>query len=108
MLASHATGLERAARAFRALGDPTRLDILTRLVGGEECVCNLTDVLETGQSLLSFHLKTLKEAGLVRDRREGRWVYYSINREVLDDLERVLASLSGDRRLSRVARRCCD
>jgi ArsR family transcriptional regulator len=108
MLASQPTGLARAARAFRALGDPTRLDILTRLVGGEECVCNLTDVLETGQSLLSFHLRTLKEAGLVRDRREGRWVYYSINRDVLDDLERVLASLRGDRRLSRVARRCCE
>jgi ArsR family transcriptional regulator len=100
-------GLERTARVFRALGDATRLDILTRLVGGEECVCNLTDALETGQSRLSFHLKTLKDAGLVRDRREGRWVYYSLDRDAIHEVEGLLASLREDRRLLRVVERCC-
>ena len=83
----------RAARWFHALADKTRLRIVERLRTGEECVCNLTDVLETGQSRLSFHLKTLKDAGLVRDRRQGRWIYYSLDPETLEDLERVVATL---------------
>lgn len=86
--------LERLARAFRALADGTRLRIVDRLRGGEECVCNLTDLLACGQSLLSFHLKILKEAGLLRDRRQGRWVYYSLNPDALAEAERALRSLA--------------
>ncbi len=62
-------------RLFRALGDETRLRLLQRLRDGEQCVCDLTENLESRQSLLSFHLRTLKDAGLVTDRRDGRWVY---------------------------------
>src|SRR3990170_6247186 len=85
--------LEHAARWFHALADETRLRIVRRLSEGEQCVCDLTDVLGTGQSLLSFHLKTLKEAGILRDRREGRWVYYSLNLEALDGMEKLVGSL---------------
>jgi ArsR family transcriptional regulator len=99
-------GLTRAARAFHALADETRLRIVARLRGGEECVCHLTDLLDAGQSRLSFHLKTLKDAGLVRDRRQGRWVYYSLDPEAMEALERVLASLKPRRGgLTTVARR---
>lgn len=63
---------EQAAAWFRALGDATRVEILDPLSEGEQCVCDLTDLLETKQSLPSFHLKTLKEAGVVQDRRDGR------------------------------------
>ena len=63
--------LEHAARWFHALSDPTRLRIVERLAEGEQCVCDLTGALEAGQSRLSFHLKTLKDAGLVTDRRQG-------------------------------------
>ncbi len=73
------TGRPEAARLFHALSDETRLAILERLRNGEECVCNLMDLLDAGQSRLSFHMKTLKDAGLVRDRREGRWIHYSLN-----------------------------
>lgn len=83
----------RAARWFHALADETRLRIIERLRGGEECVCNLTDILETGQSRLSFHLKTLKDAGLVRDRRQGRWIYYSLDADAIAELERLVAAL---------------
>ena len=72
-------GRTEAARLFHALSDETRLAILARLRNGEECVCNLADLLSAGQSRLSFHMKTLKDAGLVRDRREGRWIHYSLN-----------------------------
>jgi ArsR family transcriptional regulator, arsenate/arsenite/antimonite-responsive transcriptional repressor len=85
--------LGRAARWFHALADETRLRIIERLRGGEECVCNLTDILDTGQSRLSFHLKTLKDAGLVRDRRQGRWIYYSLDADAIAELERLVAAL---------------
>ncbi|HEX2211085.1 MAG TPA: metalloregulator ArsR/SmtB family transcription factor [Longimicrobium sp.] len=78
------TDLSAAARWFHALSDETRLEIVRRLGAGERCVCDLTDALGAAQSRLSFHLKTLKQAGLVSDRKVGRWVYYSLNPEVLD------------------------
>lgn len=78
---------------FHALSDETRLEIVRRLASRERCVCELTDAMDAAQSRLSFHLKTLKQAGLVTDRREGRWVYYSLNREVLDSLAAFLGDL---------------
>lgn len=84
---------EALAQAFRALADPKRLRILGLLREGERCVCELTDALDLGQSLLSFHLRTLKEAGLVRDRRDGRWVYYSLAPERLAALRAELGAL---------------
>lgn len=77
----------KAAVLFHALSDETRLDLLDRLKGGEQCVCELTEALQTGQSRLSFHLRVLKDAGLIHDRPEGRWMYYSLNREGLENLE---------------------
>ena len=76
--------LAAAARWFHALSDETRLEIVRRLGAGEKCVCDLTGALGAAQSRLSFHLKTLKVAGIVTDRKQGRWVYYSLNPEVLD------------------------
>jgi ArsR family transcriptional regulator len=96
-MAMATTDVEATLRLFRALGDETRLRLLAQLHGGEQCVCDLTDELEASQSRLSFHLKTLKDAGLVTDRREGRWVYYAINPEALATLERVLRDLRPSR-----------
>lgn len=78
---------------FHALSDPTRFEIMERLKEGEQCVCDLTDALKTGQSRLSFHLKVLKDAGLIMDRPEGRWIYYSLHEEALEELEEVVRSL---------------
>ena len=64
---------------LKALSDPNRLRIIDRLRSGSRCVCDLTDALDERQSLLSFHLKTLKDAGLVTDQREGRWAYYALD-----------------------------
>ena len=97
----------QAAVWFHALSDETRLDIVERLLGGERCVCELTDALDAAQSRLSFHLKTLKDAGLVTDRREGRWVHYTLNRETLGEVEEFIASLVRATRAPRVARACC-
>ena len=70
-----APSLDAVAHRFHALSDPTRLELLGRLRHGERCVCDLMDVLDAAQSRLSFHLRVLKDAGLVSDRRDGRWVY---------------------------------
>ena len=91
---------------FHALSDETRLDILHRLKDGELCVCELTDALHTGQSRLSFHLKVLKEAGLIHDRPEGRWVYYSINHDVLVAINEAIVSMRTPKRLFKPGSRC--
>jgi ArsR family transcriptional regulator len=67
-----------AALRFRALGDETRLRIFEQLIPGEQCVADLMESTALGQSLVSHHLRTLRDAGLVTDRRDGRWVYYAI------------------------------
>jgi ArsR family transcriptional regulator len=98
----------RVARWFHALSDETRLRIVDRLSDGEKCVCDLTDLLDAAQSRLSFHLKTLKDAGILNDRREGRWVYYSLNPEVVKDLEQFLCSLTDCcRQLKKETSACC-
>jgi ArsR family transcriptional regulator len=95
-----------AAVLFHALSDETRLALINRLKDGEQCVCELTDALHTGQSRLSFHLKVLKEAELIQDRREGRWIYYSLNREALEDLEDFVLELKRGATRSSSLNRC--
>ncbi|MDJ0705578.1 MAG: metalloregulator ArsR/SmtB family transcription factor [Leptolyngbyaceae cyanobacterium MO_188.B28] len=65
--------------SFHALADPLRLKVVELLKDQELCVCDLCELLNVSQSKLSFHLKTLREAGLARGRQEGRWIYYSLN-----------------------------
>ena len=97
----------RAARWFHALSDATRLEIVGLLSHGERCVCELQDVLDAAQSRLSFHLKTLKDAGLVTDRREGRWVYYALNREALDEIAEFASVVKPGKHAGSCARACC-
>ena len=93
MRTATAHDLDLLTSRFRALSDPLRLRILDRLRGGEHCVCELTDVLDACQSLLSFHLKVLKEAGLVTDRRDGRWMHYTVNATALAEIDSFLGAL---------------
>lgn len=97
-----------AARLFHALSDETRLEIIGQLRGGERCVCELMDELDAAQSRLSFHLKVLKDAGLVVDRREGRWSYYELNRDAFKDVaEAVRAMTPRLRSASSPSEGCC-
>ena len=89
--------LTRAARLFHALSDETRLAVLDMLGDGERCVCELTDALGAAQSRLSFHLKVLKDAGLVADRKEGRWSYYALRQEALAELHDAAVALQPTR-----------
>jgi ArsR family transcriptional regulator len=88
----------RTAQLFHALSDETRLTVIEMLQGGERCVCDLQNALDAAQSRLSFHLKVLKDAGLVLDRKEGRWVHYSLNRDAFVELHEAAAELKPSRR----------
>jgi ArsR family transcriptional regulator, arsenate/arsenite/antimonite-responsive transcriptional repressor len=101
------TDLTRAAALFHALSDPTRLAILYRLRFGERCVCDLTDALDAAQSRLSFHLKVLKEAGLVTDRREGRWMYYTLSTDALDEVAGAVDGLASAPTAAERRSDCC-
>jgi ArsR family transcriptional regulator, arsenate/arsenite/antimonite-responsive transcriptional repressor len=100
------TDLSRLTRQFQALSDETRLRIIDMLRRGERCVCDLTEALDSGQSRLSFHLKVLKDAGLVTDRREGRWSYYELNPDAFTQLQEFVGELPSTK-LSVLASRCC-
>jgi ArsR family transcriptional regulator len=81
---------------FKALSDETRLRIIKLLEQGELCVCDITAALDMVQPKVSFHLSTLKEAGLIKDRKEGKWIHYSLNDK---DLFRRMLILSACERL---------
>lgn len=74
---------EEAMAVLKALGDPNRLRVFAELMKGDTCNCELVERLALPANLLSHHLKTLSEAGLVNSRRDcvdGRWIYYSVDR----------------------------
>jgi ArsR family transcriptional regulator, arsenate/arsenite/antimonite-responsive transcriptional repressor len=77
------------ARFLKLLADPTRRRIFLLLMQGETCNCELTDQLGLPQNLISHHLRALRQAGLVRCRRDGRdarWIYYTVDRDALGAL----------------------
>lgn len=89
-----ALGTGQARQLLKALADPVRLQVVEALAGGERCVCELTGELGLAQSKLSFHLKVLREAGLIQAREEGRWIYYRLQLEAIDQLQAWLADLA--------------
>ena len=89
---------------LKALADPTRMEVVRALASGERCVCDLTGALGVAQSRLSFHLKVMRQAGLISAREEGRWVYYRLEPEVLRALRHWLEALES--RCQAPAERC--
>ena len=81
--------LATAAGYFHALADQTRLRVLELLRSGERCVCELAAGAGITQPRLSYHLRALREAGILLDRREGRWVHYRINPAAVAELTRL-------------------
>jgi len=73
--------LRKYEATMKAVADPTRVRILKMLEGGELCVCQIIAVLALSPSTVSKHLFLLKSAGLVNDRKEKKWVHYSLDRE---------------------------
>jgi len=85
------TSLQALAERLKVLAEPKRLLILHLLMEGVQCNCELGEALNMPPNLISHHLRALRQAGLVqveRDPFDARWVYYSVNREALDELNR--------------------
>ena len=85
---------EMAAEIFRAIGDESRMKILALLGGKELCAGDLLKSLSIVQSTLSHHMKVLTESGVVRCRKQGKWSYYSIDKEMLTEVGRYLMKWS--------------
>src|SRR5512138_269543 len=88
--------MKELTEIFKALSDETRLRIIKLLEQGELCVCDITAALDMVQPKVSFHLSTLKEAGLIKDRKQGKWIHYSIDEK---DLFRRMLILSASERM---------
>lgn len=99
---------DQARQLLKALADPIRLEVVEALKGGERCVCELTEQLGLAQSRLSFHLRVMRDAELIEAREQGRWVYYRLRPEALEQLQGWLAGLAASSSSSsRPARPCC-
>ena len=86
---------DRVAGLMKALADPVRLRLMSMIAAAEElCVCDLMTPFDVSQPTISHHLKVLREAGLVNCERRGTWVYYWADREALDALGGVFATVS--------------
>lgn len=78
---------ERSARVFKAIGDPTRvmlLSLIARTEGGEACICDLLEPVGLSQGTVSHHMKLLTDAGLVTREQRGKWAYFALNDGALE------------------------
>src|SRR5580704_16766186 len=86
-------GAEELAPLFKAVADPVRLRLLSLIAchdGGESCVCDLLEAFDMTAPSVSYHLKILREAGLISSERRGTWVYYRVNPDVMTRMSAVL------------------
>jgi ArsR family transcriptional regulator len=82
---------ERLARAFAALGDPVRLRLLSLIAAaGECCSCELEEPLERSQPTISHHTRALADAGLITGEKRGRWMWWTVVPERVDELRSLL------------------
>lgn len=78
---------------FKSISEPTRLDIVRELTDGEKCVCKIYEKLDLPQNLASHHLSVLRDCGLITARKEGRWVYYSLNKKMFKKLDQFFSKI---------------
>ena len=83
-----------AVKVFKAFDDEKRLQILEMIRRGEKCACVILEDMQISQSTLSHHMKILCESGIVRGRKEGKWVHYSIDEEGSHRALKLMASLT--------------
>lgn len=88
--------LEWNAKIFKALSDPKRLRIIEMLSCGELCACKILEKFKITQPTLSHDMKLLCESGLVRVRRDGKWMYYSLNVENVQAFKQFICRITTD------------
>ena len=85
---------ENNAKVFQALSDPNRLMIIEMLQNRERCACEILENLNIAQSTLSHHMKILCDSGLVDSRRNGKWMHYSLSKEVCEAAKNLLNEIT--------------
>ncbi len=85
---------EQVAKVFKALCDPTRVEIIRCLGDGEKCACKLTDCLNIAQSKLSYHMKILCESGIIECWYQGKWTHYRISKQGSEAAMKLLHELT--------------
>ena len=96
------------AALFKVLSDPTRLEIADMLSCGELCACKILEHFHITQPTLSHHMKNLCDYGLVAGRKEGKWIYYSLQPERVSMLMDCLSAIAAPRPESTFAKGVCD
>lgn len=81
--------IAKAYDFLRAIVDPNRLKILCVLQSGEKCVCEIVTAVELSDKLVSHHLKQLKKIGILDDRREGKFIYYKLNKKAIKEYKQI-------------------
>jgi len=79
---------------FKALGDPTRLKIVDMIANGELCACFILKEFDITQPSLSHHMKILCDCGLVNGRKDGKWTYYSLDKDAVQNFKDILALIT--------------
>ena len=85
--------LRGMADLLKSIADEMRLVILTMLQDGEMCVCEIMEAMPVSQPAVSHHLRVLRQTGLITDRRQGKWIFYSLNPEAIESAASLLDRL---------------
>ena len=94
----------QAVTFAKALADSTRLRVIAALGKRELCVCELCDALEATQSTLSTHLTLLRDAGITRTRKQGKWIYYRLSDEAAPIIDAFMSNFADAKRDKRMLR----
>ena len=94
--------MKETLKILKALSDETRLKIVEFLLDGEKCVCEIFPRMKRTQSTVSIHLNDLKKAGILKSRREGKKIFYSINDFRVCDIFKALGNKEG-----KILKKCC-
>lgn len=86
--------MKEKADIFKALGDETRLTIIDMLSCGEICACEIIEGLHLTQPTISHHMKILQQVGLVKARKNGRWMHYSIDKEKIEEVKEFISYIT--------------
>ena len=84
---------EETARIFKAFCDGRRIEIIRLLSDGEKCACKLLEELEISQPTLSHHMKILCDSGIINSRKEGKWMQYSLDLDVMNEVYKTVGRL---------------
>lgn len=95
------------AKMMKALSDPTRVEIIAMLSEGEQCACRLLENFSITQPTLSYHMKMLTDSGMVRARKDGVWMKYSLNYRMLEELASFFQGISHPVSQNLAKKNCC-